>query len=198
MSGLPKPLLELRRLISKMPGFSERGAERFLGWWWQRGQEREELLKNWQEFIGYRPCKKCFFFAQNELCEFCSDDSREKDQICVVSSSFTAATVNKEAEFRGFYFVLDGDAVGSRGGKIIEAVKERIELLKKRIADENIKEVILATDFTSRGEATSLYIKDELKGLPVKVTRLGRGLHSGDSLGYSDAVTLKAAFANRS
>jgi len=88
--------------------------------------------------------------------------------------------------------------VGSLGRKIIESVKERVALLKKRVAAEKIKEVILATDFTSRGEATSLYIQDELKDLPVKVTRLGRGLHNGDSLGYSDAVTLKSAFANRS
>jgi recombination protein RecR len=87
--------------------------------------------------------------------------------------------------------------VGNRGGKIIEAVKGRVELLKKRTTDEKIKEVIIATDFTSRGEATGLYIKDELKELSVRVTRLGRGLHNGDSLGYSDSVTLKASFNNR-
>jgi len=198
MGGLPKPLSELRRLISKMPGFSERGAERFLDWWWRRGDEKTEFQKYWQEFSHYRPCAKCFFFAQGELCEFCSDETRQKDQICVVGSSFTAAIIDKGAEYHGRYFVLDGEAVGSRGGKVIEGVKKRIEFLKKRIGEEKITEVILATDFTSRGEATSLYIEGELKDLPVKVTRLGRGLHSGDSLGYSDSVTLKAAFSNRS
>jgi len=198
MSGLPKPLAELRRLVSKMPGFSERGAERFLDWWWQHGQEKDEFMRNWQEFAAFRPCEKCFFFAQDGLCEFCSDGSRAKDRLCVVSSSFTAAIIDKEAEYRGLYFVLDGDAVGSSWGKIIEANKKRVEFLKKRVIEEKITEVILATDFTSRGEATSLYIKDELKELPVKATRLGRGLHSGDSLGYSDSVTLKSAFSNRS
>jgi recombination protein RecR len=198
MSGLPRPLIELSRLISKMPGISSRGAERFLDWWWRRKIERDEFLKYWQEFSAYRPCIKCFYFAHEEICDFCADDSRVKDQICVVGSSFTAAIVDKEAEYRGRYFVLDGDAVGARAGKEIEAVKERIAFLKGRIGEEKITEVILATDFTTRGEATSLYLQNELKELPVKVTRLGRGLHSGDSLGYSDAVTLKSAFLNRS
>ena len=194
---MPKQLSELQRLIAKMPGISERGTERFLDWWWQRKSEREEFSRNWQEFSALHPCAKCFFFAQNELCGFCSDESRIKDQICVVNSSFAAAIIDKETEYRGLYFVLDGDVVGNRGGKIIEAVKGRVELLKKRTTDEKIKEVIIATDFTSRGEATGLYIKDELKELSVRVTRLGRGLHNGDSLGYSDSVTLKASFNNR-
>lgn len=197
MANLPRTITELRRLISRMPGFSERGSERFLEWWWNHSEYSKELLKNWSEFASLKPCKKCYFFAADELCEICKDENRDISKICVVSSPFTVGMIEKDTEYEGLYFVLGGDAVGVRNVRQIEEVKQRARYLKDRILKGGIKEVILATDFTSKGEATALFIGDSLKETKVSVTRLASGFHPGDSLGYSDPVTLKTAFNNR-
>lgn len=195
--SLPRPMIELRSLISKMPGFSERGAERFLEWWWKHDREKEELLKSWEEFARYQPCQKCFYFALDNLCDYCKDNQRETSKICVVNSDFAAALLDKETGYKGLYFILGGDVTGTRNIKALESVKKRILFLKERLTKEKISEVIVSTDFTSSGEASALYIEDFLKDVPVEVTRLARGLHIGDSLGYSDPVTLRKAFENR-
>jgi len=197
MPVLPKPIVELQKLIAKMPGFSEKGAERFLEWWWQHPNEVNELYKNWSEFVRIKPCKKCFFFSLEGLCDFCKDPTRTVGKICVASSSFTASLIEKGASYRGLYFILDGEVVGSRNYKSIEKVKEKILFLKNRIVGEKIAEIIIATDFTTKGEATALYIEDFLKDTPVEVSRLARGFHPGDTLGYSDPITLRKAFEKR-
>lgn len=184
-------------MVSRMPGFSERGAERFLEWWWENDRDKEEFYKNWGEFIKYQPCQKCFFFSSEGICDFCNNDERTRDQICVVSSPFAAALVEDKTEYRGLYFVLGGDVLGVRNIKAVEGVKKRVAFLKNRVRGEKISEVIIATDFTSKGEATSLYIKGFLEETAVKISRLAQGFHPGDSLGYSDPVTLKKAFENR-
>lgn len=197
MGNLPKPIIELRKLISRMPGFSERGAERFLEWWWNHDGYSKELLDDWGEFTNYKPCKKCFFFAADEFCEICKDSNRSLNKICVVSSPFSVGTIAKDTEYEGLYFALGVDVVGVRNIKQIEEVKKKIAYLKERVVKEGIEEVIIATDFTSKGEATALYIKDVLKDVPVKISRLASGFHPGDALGYSDPITLKRAFENR-
>lgn len=180
-----------------MPGFSERGAERFLDWWWKHSREKEELLKEWEEFVKYKPCQKCFFFASDSMCDYCKDSEREANRICVVNSDFAAAHFDKETGYKGLYFILGGDVVGTRNIKSVESVKKRILFLKERVAKEKILEIIISTDFTSSGEATALYIKDFLKDTAVVTTRLAQGFHTGDSLGYSDPITLRKAFENR-
>jgi len=197
MSNLPDSISELRRLVSRMPGFSERGAERFLEWWWAHDREREDIYKNWGEFMKYRPCQKCFFFSLEETCVFCKDGERKRGKICVVTSPFTAALIENKTEYRGLYFVLDGDVLNARNIKAVEGVKNRITFLRNRVREEKISEVIVATDFTSRGEATGLYIKDFLRDTAVEISRLAQGFHPGDSLGYSDPITLKKALDNR-
>lgn len=195
--SLPKPLIELRRVITRLPGFSERGSERFLDWWWQHMDEARQLGASWSEFLKLKPCQKCFFFALDNKCAFCDNPERDYKKICILTSPFTVDIFEKDTDYDGLYFILQGEVVGTRNIKSIENVKNRIAFLKKRIALEKITEVIVATDFTSKGEATSLYIEDSFKELPVKVTRLARGFHPGDSLGYSDPITLKSAFNNR-
>jgi len=197
MKTLPEALIELRQLISKMPGFSERGAERFLEWWWQHKNEREDFYRNWGIWTQYKPCQQCYFFALKERCDYCEDDRRDKKKICVLTSPFTVPLIEKEAEYRGLYFILGGDIAGMQNRRSTEEIKERILLLKSRLVKEEVAEVIIATDFTSRGEATSLFIKDVLKDMPVNVSRLARGFHPGDALRYGDPMTLKKAFENR-
>lgn len=198
MPGLPKSIETLTKMIAKMPGMSERGAERFLEWWWQHQIEKKDFGDNWSDFTKIKPCQKCFFFSYSGVCDFCSDSKRDKSAICIVTSPFTACTIEKDTGYSGQYFILSGEAVASRASKTSETVRKRIDFLDKRITDEKVREIIIATDFTFRGEATAHYIKDRLKKVKVKITRLAQGFQTGSQIDYGDSVTLKKALENRS
>jgi len=195
--SLPYPVKNLRKLISAMPAISSKGAERFLAWWWQN-DKKSDFGDAWQEFSKLKPCKKCFFFAKLDLCDFCLDEERDQKKICVVSSVFDVDLIERETNYRGLYFDLGGEITGSRDFKRIEMVKARIDFLKVRLKKENIEELILANDFDSKGEATALFLKENLKEYCGKITRLGKGFGSGDLITYSDPTTLRKAFENRS
>ncbi len=194
---LPKPLVDLRFLISKMPGFSEKGAERFLDFWWRQDEKnRNDFSEAWNKFRTLNFCKQCFFFAEDQLCSFCQDNSRDQKKICVVSSPFIIPLIEK-TNYSGLYFVLDGEITGKNGGKQILTIRKRRDYLKNRIISEKIQELVLATDFTSSGEATAFFIQEIAKAAPIKISRLARGFQSGDLLSYSDPITIKSAMENR-
>ncbi|MBM3256537.1 MAG: recombination protein RecR [Candidatus Moranbacteria bacterium] len=197
---LPQTLVELRKLLASMPGISLRGAERFLDFWWREDLEsRKKIGLFWNDFTKVARCESCFYFVERgRLCQFCQNENRDKKKICVVSSAFTVPLVERQTSYRGIYYVLDGEIIGRDGSKQLLTVKKRRDYLKNRIIKEKLEEVIIATDYTSSGEATALFIKEEIKELPVKVTRLARGFQSGDILSYSDPVTIKKAFESRS
>lgn len=197
-SALPDSIVKLKKLISRMPGFSERGTERFLEWWWQKNQDSREFLKNWVDFAELKECQDCFFFAHAGKCDFCQDEKRDPKVVCVVSSPFTAAQIDAAADYRGLFFVLGGEVGGSHSSKSTELIKKRLEILKKRVTNEKISEIILATDFTTKGEATALLTKDILKETPTKFSRLASGFQWGDEVPYSDPGTLKKAVEGRS
>jgi len=196
--ALPSSVENLKKIIAKLPTMSSRGAERFLEWWWnQNNGGREEFLKEWEGFTKLNPCKLCFYFAEGDLCQFCNDKKRDRSKICVIASPFTVPLIEKEVGYKGLYFVLGGEIVSSYKLKEIELVKKRVELLKDWIEKEKTKEVIIATDFTTAGSATAMYLKEELEKLGVQISRLAQGFHQGDALSYSDPLTLKRAFSKR-
>jgi len=197
MAHVPKSIAELVKMLAKMPGFSERGAERFLEWWWQRQDDKKDFHLEWSDFLKITPCQKCFFFAYSDLCEFCQDSKRDQDKICVITSPFSAGLIDKDTGYNGLYFVLGGEVVNGRNSKAVEQVKKRAALLADRVDKEKIKELIIATDFTTRGEATALFIKELFKGIPVKISRLARGFQTGGLIDYGDAATLRNAFEKR-
>jgi len=194
--SLPDSIKTLRKLISEMPSMSDKGAERFLEFFWQ-SEKKESLVKAWNDFFAFKSCKKCFFFAKLELCDLCSDQKRERNKLCVISSPFLVSLIEEKTSYKGLYFVLGGDITGSKDFKRLELVKEKARFLLDRIEKEQINEVILANDFTSQGEATAMFIRESLSGKEVKVTRLARGFGSGDMLSYSDPTTIREAFENR-
>ena len=196
---LPQPLAELRKLLASMPGISQRGAERFLDFWWREDLEaRRKIGLSWKDFTKITRCERCFYFAdKGQWCQFCQDNSRDQRKICVASSAFVVPLVEKQTSFRGLYYVLDGEAVSRNGERQLLTVKKRRDYLKNRIVKEKVEEVIIATDFTSSGEATAFFILDSIKELPVKITRLARGFQSGDAVSYGDPVTIRRAFDNR-
>jgi recombination protein RecR len=139
-------------------------------------------------------CSKCFNIAEEELCKICRDVRRDDSLICVVEESKDVVAIERTREFRGKYHVLGG-AISPIDGIGPEQLKIR-ELLT-RLADDRIKEIIIATDPNLEGEATATYLARTMKPLGIKISRLASGLPVGGDLEYADEVTLGRAFEGR-
>lgn len=143
-----------------------------------------------------RYCKKCFGLAEAELCAICSDASRDSGKICVVENVRDYWAIENTAVYGGVYHVLHG-AISPIDGVGADDIKLR-ELLQ-RIAEEDIKEVIIATSPTVPGEATALYISKILRSVPeLEVSRIAKGIPIGGELEYADEVTLARSIEGRS
>ena len=140
-------------------------------------------------------CSVCQSFSDKETCNICSDTTRDKSQICVVATPQDVVAFERTKEFNGTYHVLHG-LLSPIDGQTPETLK--IKELLYRVTNEDIKEVIMATNPTVDGEATAMYISRLLKPFGVKVTRLAYGIPVGASLEYSDEVTLMRSFEGRS
>lgn len=140
-------------------------------------------------------CSKCFNLAETELCEICGNNKRDESVICVVENVKDVAAMEKTHEFKGLYHVLHG-AISPMNN--ISANDIKIKELIARLADDKIKEVILATNPTIEGEATAMYISRIIKTIPgVKVSRIAHGIPVGGDLEYTDEITLIKAMENR-
>lgn len=141
-----------------------------------------------------RTCPRCYNFTDAQLCSICDDPARHTGELCVVESTADLLAVEQSGAFRGLYHVLQGvlaplDAIGPEDIRIRE--------LLKRIEKENIKEVILATNPSSEGEATAHYIMKLLKDRPLKISRIAYGIPMGGDLKYTDRITLERAMKGR-
>jgi recombination protein RecR len=141
-----------------------------------------------------RFCTTCFNVAESELCRICRDPRRHDEAICVVEEPKDVVAIEKTGEFRGRYHVLGGainplEGVGPDNLKIRE--------LMARLASGDVKELILATDPNTEGEATATYLALLVKPMGLRVTRLASGLPVGGDLEYADEVTLGRAFEGR-
>jgi recombination protein RecR len=139
-------------------------------------------------------CRQCFNIAQGELCGFCRDDRRDAAVLCVVEEPRDIVAVERTQEFKGRYHVLQGAISPIEG---IGPEQLRVKELLRRVGDESITEVILATNPNIEGEATAMYLAKLLQPLGVTVTRLASGLPVGGDLEYADEVTLGRALEGR-
>ena len=151
-----------------------------------------EVLSLVKERVKF--CSQCFNIAEEELCKICRDVRRDDSLICVVEESKDVVAIERTREFRGKYHVLGG-AISPIDGIGPEQLKIR-ELLT-RLADDRIKEIIIATDPNLEGEATATYLARTMKPLGIKISRLASGLPVGGDLEYADEVTLGRAFEGR-
>jgi recombination protein RecR len=151
-----------------------------------------EVLRLVKERVKF--CSQCFYIAEEELCKICRDVRRDDSLICVVEESKDVVAIERTREFRGKYHVLGG-AISPIDGIGPEQLKIR-ELLT-RLADDRIKEIIIATDPNLEGEATATYLARTMKPLGIKISRLASGLPVGGDLEYADEVTLGRAFEGR-
>src|SRR3954451_24425987 len=192
----PPALRDLIAQLRQMPGIGPRSAERIALWIVQaRGGQPETIARSistTRETV--RPCVNCGFFTVDPLCAICSDASRAADLLCVVEQPTDILPLEKTSAFRGLYHSLGGrisplDHVGPDDLRI----KELIE----RIDSENFTEVIFALATDVEGEATTNYIVELLKGKPVTLTRIARGLPAGGGLESADELTLYQALSGR-
>jgi recombination protein RecR len=189
----PKSFQKLIDHFSSLPSVGPKMAERLVLHLWKQDKEKledfGERLKSLKTNIKF--CKDCFNIAENDLCEICSDKKRERKIICVVEEPLDVIAIEKTRLMKGLYHVLGGtiSAQNEQGLKIEE--------LKKRLKSGEIKEVILATNPTTEGEATALYLARFIKSLNIRTTRLARGLPTGGDIEYADEATLSGAIEGR-
>lgn len=142
-----------------------------------------------------RFCDKCYNLSEGNNCEICSNSRRDNGIICVVENVKDVVAMEKTHEYKGLYHVLHG-AISPMNN--ISANDIKIKELIARLSDENVKEVILATNPTIEGEATAMYISRIIKTIPgIKVSRIAHGIPVGGDLEYTDEITLIKAMENR-
>ncbi len=143
-------------------------------------------------------CKLCYNYTEEERCSICASPSRERETICVVSGIGNLYAIERSGEYNGLYHVLAGSIspLEGRGPSNI-----RLDELVSRLRGEEtvIKEVILATNPTVEGDATAMYVREQIKslGLPLKVSRIAYGLPVGGDIDYVDDLTLSRALSSR-
>ncbi|MBA3364965.1 MAG: recombination protein RecR [Actinobacteria bacterium] len=140
-----------------------------------------------------RFCRECGNLTEQEVCEICRDARRDHAVVCVVEQPVDLISVERTHEYRGLYHVLGG-ALSPLDG--VEPSHLRIDELFRRVEQNGVEEVVLATNPNMTGEATAAYLADRLRGR-VRVTRLASGLPVGGDLEYADEVTLGRALAGR-
>lgn len=196
MNSYAGPIARLINEFSKLPGIGKRTAERLAYYIIETDKEEayklSAAINETKEKIKF--CSKCYNLSENELCEICSDKRRDTTTICVIERPKDIISIERTKEFKGVYHVLHGhispmDGIGPDDIKLRELIK--------RARDEEINEIIVATNPTVEGEATSMYISKLLKFSDIKVTRLAHGIPIGGNLEYTDEMTLSKAFEGR-
>lgn len=196
----PPTIQKLINLFSQFPTVGPRTATRFV--FYLLRMEKKEIDKLISSILNLKEkikvCPSCFnaFEGESELCEICSDKNRDKTLLCVIASETDLQAFEKTKKYKGLYFVL--------GGTVSKLLKDedtktlRIKELKEKIKESTeIKEIILALNPTTEGQATALRLERLLAPFGKKISRLGMGLPVGGELEYADQDTLAFALENR-
>ena len=188
----------IERLIEefqKFPGVGRKTAQRLVFYLLRSPKEEiaglAEAIKAVKEKVGF--CSVCFNISEKDPCDICTDLNRDRSLICVVEEASDLWALERTGEYKGLFHILGGvlsplDGIGPDDLRI----KELLSRLK-----EGVKEIILATNPNTEGEATAVYLSNLIKPLKVKVTRIARGLPMGGDLEYADQVTLAKAMEGR-
>lgn len=182
--------------ISKLPGIGKKSALRLVLHLLRQDEGvavalGEAIIKLRKE-INY--CKVCHNISENEVCDICSDEKRDKSTVCVVENIKDVISIENTRQFNGLYHVLGGIISPIDG---ISPNDIEIESLVNRVKSGEIKEIILALSTTMEGDTTNFYIFRKLAGYDVKISILARGVSIGDELEYTDEVTLGRSILNR-
>lgn len=191
-----EPIENLADMFRRLPGIGRKTAVRLA---FSVLDFSDDLAADFARAIisakkDVRECSECFNMADGELCAVCSDMSRDRGVICVVEDSRAVIAIERSHSYNGLYHVLHG-AISPV--KRIGPGELRIAELMERIANKDVREVILATNPTVEGETTALYLSKQIAPLGLKVSRLANGIPVGGDLEYTDEVTLQRALDGR-
>jgi recombination protein RecR len=193
----PESISKLIESFGKLPGVGPKTAER-LTFFVANKMKEEDALNFAKALVNIKreltKCPICGHITDKTPCDICRDQTRDKSMIAVVEENKDVIAMEKMKEFRGLYHVLNG-AISPINGVGPQDIN--IASLIERLKDEEIQEVILATNTTIEGESTAMYIAKLLESTDIKVTRIARGLPVGGGLEYADEVTLLKALEGR-
>lgn len=196
MRRFPAALERLTEQFARLPGIGGKTAQRLafhiLGLPQEEAEEFAEAIREARADI--HPCPTCQNLTDQELCSICGDPERDQGLICVVAEPRDVAALERAREYQGVYHVLHGviSPLNHMGPDDI-----RIKELLTRVAGGDVREVIMATNPDTEGEATAMYLSRLLRPLEVRVTRLAYGIPVGGQLEYADEITLLRALEGR-
>ena len=182
--------------FAKLPGIGRKTALRLV--LHLLNQSKEDVTRFGETMIKLRNeikhCKSCNTISDTDICQICSNTSRDHSLVCVVENARDVMSVENTQQFNGIYHVLGGiispmDGIGPND--------LNIETLHEKIKNGTVTEIILALSTTMEGDTTNFYIYKKFKNYPVKITTLARGVSIGDELEYADEITLGRSIVNR-
>ena len=196
MAAYAKPLTRLLEALERLPGVGPRSAERMA--FYLLRTSREEASRLAQAIVDVKSqlrfCEVCFNLSEAARCEVCQDPSRDPTVLCVVEEPKDVLAIEKTGVFRGLYHVLLG-AIAPLDGIGPELLK--VDELMRRLSDEGIQEIIVATDADKDGETTAAYLSKLIRPMNVRLTRIASGIPVGSHLEYADQATLARAMEGR-
>ena len=192
-----KFLEDLTEVFKKLPGVGSKTATRYAYYVVEKYSKEDidkicDVLKNTIDKV--HKCPICGMITTNDICEICANPLRDKSQILIVKDPKDLLSIEKTNQYNGTYHVLGGLI------SVVEGMtpdKLNFETLEKRVKEDGIKEVIIATSLTPQGDITSLYIEKILEEYNVSISRIGYGLPAGSDLEYADELTIKRALDYR-
>ncbi len=201
----PPKIKKIIDIFSKFPTVGPRTAARFVFYLINLPEnDFQNIMRSLNQLKkDIRICDFCFNPHEDKenLCPICRNKSRDRSLICLVEKEADLASIEKSKKYKGLYFILGGTVSNLKKENLekirIKELRERIKNPEKFGIKAGFKEIIIATDTTTEGEATALYVERNIKDLRIKTTRLGRGLPTGGELEYADEETLENAFEGR-
>jgi len=191
---LKRSLEQLVASLVKLPGIGRKTAQRIAFYLLKQPAVAREMADSIVEASSkLRPCPICFSLTEEQQCDVCSDPTRDHSVVCVVEEPADVLTLEQSGQHRGAYHVLGGilspiDNVGPDDLRVKELLAR---------AASGVREVIIATNPTTEGEATAIYVAEQLKATGVRVTRIARGLPVGSDLDLADTETILRALEGR-
>lgn len=186
----------LKEALKSLPGVGPKNAQRMAFHLLERNREGAQAIADAlnEALSKVRSCQRCNTFCESDICDICRSAKRDRSLLCVVETPADLEAIEQVGAYSGLYFVLMGKLSPLEG---IGPEKLGFKRLNALVSENDIKEVVIATNITAEGEATADYTQQMLSPYDVKITRLARGVPVGGELEYMDQRTLAAAFKER-
>ncbi|MBI4467717.1 MAG: recombination protein RecR [Acidobacteria bacterium] len=196
MQEYSEPIIRLIDELRRLPGIGQKSAQRIAFHLMRRDAEETRKLVQAITDVKERivSCSVCNNLTDVDPCRYCASPARDHSLICVVEEPANLVAIERTREYKGLYHILHGALSPIRG---VGPEDLKIKSLLERLRTAEVKEIILATNPNTEGEATATYLARLLKPLGLRVSRIGMGLPVGSDLDFADEVTMHRALANR-